>query len=77
MSVDVHRGPARLFAHARPLSLPAFVKRAAKYVYACYRRQRARQELLAYLDSDYRAAGDIGISRSEARGWTARPFWRS
>jgi uncharacterized protein YjiS (DUF1127 family) len=41
-----------------------------------HRRRQLRQELLDYLAMDHRAAADIGISRSNARAWAARPFWR-
>lgn len=48
----------------------------AMTVLTWHRRRQLRQELLDYLAMDHRAAADIGISRSSAREWAARPFWR-
>lgn len=51
--------------------------RSCERVRAYWRFQRERRQLLDYLASDYRAAADIGITSSEARGLSQKPFWRA
>ena len=41
------------------------------------RRLRERRELLHYLETDHRAAMDLGINHAAAREWVDRPFWRA
>jgi uncharacterized protein YjiS (DUF1127 family) len=53
------------------------VNRVFEPVSTCYARHRQRRDLLDYLARDYRAAADIGISSSEARALSQRPFWRA
>jgi uncharacterized protein YjiS (DUF1127 family) len=44
-------------------------------VWRAHRRQR--QEFIDFLNSDHRAAADIGITRYEAQRYINEPFWRA
>jgi uncharacterized protein YjiS (DUF1127 family) len=65
------------FAESPSFSWRAFFKSVFNTMRTWRTRQRERQQLLDYLASDHRAAGDIGIDRSNARDWAQRPFWRA
>jgi uncharacterized protein YjiS (DUF1127 family) len=72
----VHDEPHAAFAECPALSWRVLVNRVIDSIRTCHARRRQRQDLLNYLASDYRAAADIGVTNSEALGWSRRPFWR-
>ena len=65
------------FVEKPTVSWRTFFKSLTSTVRTWYERERERQQLLDYLAMDHRAAGDIGIDRSNARAWAERPFWRA
>jgi uncharacterized protein YjiS (DUF1127 family) len=65
------------FTETPSFSWRAFFKSVINTMRTWRTRQHERQQLLDYLASDHRAAGDIGIDRSNARDWAQRPFWRA
>ena len=64
------------FSGSRRFSWHAFSQRLIDTARLWRKRERDRLELLHYLASDHRAAGDLGIDRSNAREWAERPFWQ-
>lgn len=68
---------ADAFREERVQSWRAMASRGPILMCKFWARWRQRQELLDYIESDYRAAADIGITSGEARGWSQRPFWRA
>lgn len=65
------------FAERPSFSWRTFFKRVIDTLRVWRTRERERQQLLDYLAMDHRAAGDIGLDRSNARDWARRPFWRA
>jgi len=75
----IRRESNAAFMERPALSWRALIKRFADLVglvRTCYTRHRQRQDLLNYLESDYRAAADIGVTKSEMLDLSRRPFWR-
>jgi len=68
--------PAAAAAGRRNVPGRAFVAGAAEMVRIWLERRRQRQELLNHITDDHRAVTDLGVSRSAARDWVERPFWR-
>lgn len=62
-------------APSRTLFVPALCRRALKWLRSCRQRRREREELLAFMAADHRAAADIGVTTYEAMNWSKQPFW--
>jgi len=89
MSHTLHGENVAAFTQTRPLSSPGswrdswrsswrvLFARLADTARAWHRRQRERRELLHYLETDHRAAMDLGIDLARAREWAYRPFWQA
>lgn len=64
-------------APSRALFVAALCRRAMVWLRSRRQRRREREELLAFLAADHRAASDIGVTTYEAMNWSKRPFWRA
>jgi hypothetical protein len=63
---------ADAFPQRRAQSWRTMARHSAGTIWKFWTRWQQRQELLEYVQSDYRAAADIGITSGEARGWSQR-----
>lgn len=64
-------------APSRTLFVPAPWRRAMAWLRSCRQHRREREELLAFMAADHRAAADIGVTTYEVMNWSKRPFWRA
>jgi uncharacterized protein YjiS (DUF1127 family) len=76
MSQYLQRESAVALVERRPISWRVSFDGAIDILRAWIRRRQHRQELLAFMDIDHRAAADMGVSANDARDWAERPFWR-
>jgi len=67
MSCSSQAKTSDTFAGRRTFSLRTVFNRVADRLRVARTHRRQRQELIEYLASDHRAAGDLGISMHEAR----------
>ena len=77
MSQYLHSHPAAILGARRSIPWRAFFNGAADIVRNWVRRRRQRQELLAFMAIDHRAAADIGMTSNDACEWAQRPLWRA
>ena len=64
---------ARLRPRRRALSLEDAIARLGRTLRQWWRRARERRQLARFDDRDLR---DIGLTRADAAGELAKPFWR-
>lgn len=76
MSHCIGREAASVLAEPRTFSLRSCVGGFAGTLMTWLKRHHDRRELLDYLNTDHRAALDIGADGNRAREWAQRPFWR-
>jgi hypothetical protein len=67
MSCSSRAETSDAFAARRTFSLRTVFNRIADRLRVARAHRRQRQELIEYLASDHRAAGDLGITMYEAR----------
>ena len=75
MSGSVQGEASAVVAPVQTLSVPARCRRAMAWLRSCRQRRREREELLAFMAADHRAAADIGVTTYEAMNWSKQPFW--